>query len=162
MCVCSRALFVFSMQSTSRSSQWQDRGRSVLTYRTTHLRKNSPLGTSPFSLSAFLLLRSFSPSLSDSSVSDPDRDPPQATVLSSPSPLSFSVFRSLTLSVSFYIMLSVKIPCGRAVCNKHNRTLWLYTLTLTCIRVSTHTQTLAWTHAVYASLVTLLCTTLFT
>lgn len=87
VCVCSKALFVFSMQSTSRSSQWQDRGRSVLTYRTTHLRKNSPLGTSPFSLSAFLLLRSFSPSLSDSSVSDPDRDPPK--LLYSALPLPF-------------------------------------------------------------------------
>lgn len=37
------------------------------------------------------------------------------------SPFFFS-FRSLTLSVSFYIMLSAKKPCGRAVSNKHNHT----------------------------------------
>lgn len=39
-----------------------------------------------------------------------------------PLPFSFFGFHSLTLSVSFHIMLSVKIPCGRAVSNKHNRT----------------------------------------
>lgn len=35
---------------------------------------------------------------------------------------------SLTLSVSFYIMLFVEIPCGRAECNKNNRTHTLLTL----------------------------------
>lgn len=54
------------------------------------------------------------------SVSSPDTDPPE--LLYSPSPLFVFCFRSLTLSVSFYISLSVKIPCGRAVSHKHNCT----------------------------------------
>lgn len=125
-----------------------------LTWGKTPLSARRPFLFLPFS--SFVLSRLLSLTLL--SLTQTEIPPSYCTQLSLS--LSFSVFRSLTLSVSFYIMLSVKIPCGRAVCNKHNRTLWLYTLT--CIRVSTHTQTLAWTHAVYASLVTLLCTTLFT
>ncbi len=67
------------------------------------------------------------------------------------SPFFFG-FRSLTLSVSFYIMLSVKIPCGRAVSNKHNRTHidctcshWHWRACV-CAYTHTHTHTHAWTH----------------
>lgn len=109
-CVC-----IFSVQWTQPSSQWQDRGRSAFTYRTTHLRKNSPLDKSPFSLSTSPPLLSLSPS-----VSEPDIDPPE--LLHAPSPLFFFCFCSLTLPVSFYIVLSVKIPCGRAVSCKHRCT----------------------------------------
>lgn len=154
VCLCvhgfSTVLFVFSVQSTRRSSQWQDRGRSALTYRTTHLRKNSPLSTAPFSLSAFLLLLFFSLSFSLTPLSLTQTEIPLSYCTQfSLSPFFFG-FRSLTLSVSFYIMLSVKIPCGRAVSNKHNRTHWLHmlTLTLTCmrVRIHRHTHTYAWTH----------------
>lgn len=71
---------------------------------------------------AFLLLRS------DSYCLWPRQIAPQANELMPPSPLFFSSFRSLTQSVSFCIVLSVQIPCGRAVYNKCNRINWLHTL----------------------------------
>lgn len=78
VCVCARMfskeLFLFSAQSTWRSSLWQDRGRSALTYRTTHLRKNTPLSTSPSSLSCLSTSLLFFPLTF--TVSDPDGSPP--------------------------------------------------------------------------------------
>lgn len=68
------------------------------------------------------------------SLSIPDTDPPELLY----SPLFFFGFRSPTLSVSFYIMLSVKVPCGRAnssQTHQHTPTVPARTLTLTCTRV---------------------------
>lgn len=121
VCVCVHLVKCCLYSQRSRpgvSLQWQDRGRSALTYRTTHLRKNSPLCTSPFSLSLpFLLLRCVF-FFSDSLVSDPDRDPPEL-LYSALLPPFFSSSLSLTWSVSLYSVFCAKIPCGRVVSKKN-------------------------------------------
>lgn len=116
-----------------------------------HLENNSPeenLFSQHVALFLFLPSCYFSLSLpysaSDSSVSDPDRDPPELLYSALPLPLYlfFFGFRSLTLSVSFYIMLSVKIPCGRAVTNTSAHTDCTHiALTLKCTCAHTRMDT---------------------
>lgn len=93
-----------------------------------HLQNNSPeekLSSQHVALfsvcfSTPLLFLSLSLSLTPLSLTQTEIPLSYCTQLSL-SPFFFG-FRSLTLSVSFYIVLSVKIPCGRAVSNTNAHT----------------------------------------